>query len=117
MKRNRILWLRGVALSVSTLFLWLGCHRLPVGDTFPVLYGSVIDASTHRPIDSAWVTLFDSRNGTVYTDTTGSFAIGGFVISEDTLIAGKTGYLTSSKILKDIYRDTSGIVFELVREH
>jgi hypothetical protein len=105
--------------------LYLGCHRFRANvDPEIVVSGSVIDAASRRPVDSAWVVLGDSASvargdssrGVVYTDTAGSFVMYHFLpISEEILSAGKDGYRTSSKVLKDIGYDTSGIVFELVR--
>jgi hypothetical protein len=114
-----------MVMLVMVGLLYLSCSRLPItADPDIVVSGSVIDAASRRPIDSAWVVLGDSASvaredssdGVVYTDTAGSFVIYHFLpISEEILSAGKSGYITSSKVLKDIGYDTSGIVFELVR--
>jgi hypothetical protein len=94
--------------------LYLSCSRLRTnGDDFITVSGSVIDSTSQIPIDSARLEL--GGDWIAYTDTAGSFTFRTPSIFETTFSAGKNGYITSSKVLKDIGYDTSGIVFELVR--
>ncbi|MBI5868299.1 MAG: hypothetical protein HZB43_08450 [candidate division Zixibacteria bacterium] len=113
-------WILAVLLAVPLTFclsLGPGCHKRPVeGIKHVNVLGTVLDKESREPIDSAWIAFEDTASVLTYTDTLGAFFTGWFPWPQEvSLFAGKGGYITSSKIFRDLDHDTTGVVFELVR--
>ena len=108
----------GTALVTACLFVLLTGCSLNQGDDFNVrISGRISDVESGDPIDSAWVTLYDSTLVTrFYSDVEGQFVVWWEATDSKTpLYAGKTGYITLIDTLDGVPTDTSGLVLELAR--
>lgn len=110
--------LNGLAMltTVALLFVITACNPNPHGDHWRFISGTVIDASTSRPVDSAWAALRDTvlAGSKWYTDSLGNFRLpmSGSAYGV-ILFVGKDGYATIVDTFPYV-ADTSGLRYELV---
>lgn len=95
-------------------FLFAGCS--PTGEHYNVVHlsGVVRDSTNKTPLDSAWVALDDSLPGMkIVTETGGVFELAAVEFGVGTLYAGKSGYKTMSKGMRNVHHDVDSIFFDL----
>jgi hypothetical protein len=117
-KSRRVWALRDTArcflAAALSLFLVAGCS--PTGEHWNVVHlsGVVRDSTAKTPLDSAWVALDDSIPGMkIVTDSDGVFDLATVEFGKGTLYAGKSGYKTKSKELRNVHNDVDSIFFNL----
>jgi len=120
MARSFLKWILGAsfpsAMALVAALAGPGCG--PKGEEWHVVHlsGSVWEAPSGLPIDSAWVALDDSVRGTkAFTDTVGAFDLATLRFARGILYAGKAGYRTASKAFTDVDSDIDSIAFDLER--
>ena len=98
--------------AALSLFLSAGCT--PHEQDVVHLSGIVRDSIDKGPLDSAWVALDDSVRGIkVVTEAEGGFDLVTPEFGVGTLYAGKSGYKTMSKELRNVHNDVDSIFFDL----
>jgi hypothetical protein len=117
-KSRRVWALEGTArcflAAALSLFLSAGCDPTEKHWMTVHLSGVVRDSTAKTPLDSAWVALDDSVRGMkVVTDSAGVFDQATTEFGVGTLYAGKSGYKTMSKGMRDVHNDMDGIFFDL----
>jgi hypothetical protein len=95
--------------------MFAGCPGDIVSEKSVIISGVVQSATTHTPVTSAWVALADSLLGPrAETDSAGTFSIGSFPITRESLFVGADGFKTFDTLLEDVHGDTDTILIELV---
>lgn len=107
-------WISLVAAAALSLLFISSCDSTDRHWVVVHLSGVVRDSAQGTPLESAWVALDDSvRGAKIVTKSDGLFDLVRTETAVAIIYAGKAGFGTTSKELRDVHKDIDSILLNL----